>query len=220
MKLGASIWKIAMLLWPVLASSAHADGQQSSADYQFTVESIDSGGLLASSGDYTGDGSFRAGSFSTSADYAQRGGYIGQLNNLPVVLAGVNLTSTNGVNLTTNAPYIFHTNGPNLNNQIVYAIRDGQGGSASVAVAVVGMNTTGQSKNITMDRNAATLSFGGIPGYTYGVQRSTNLMKWITIWTTNAPANGLFQYTDNFSDLGGGVPSSAYYRLSWSPKPD
>ena len=219
MKSGAPIWKIAMFLWPVLASLAHAAGQQSSADYQFTVESIDSGGLLASSGDYPGDGSFGAGSFSTSADYAQRGGYTGQLNNFRSALAGINYTSTNKVKLTTNAPYIFHTNSPNLNNQIVYAIRDGQGGSASVAVAVAvaGMNVTGQSKNITMGRNAATLSFGGIPGYTYGVQRSTNLMKWITIWTTNAPANGLFQYTDNFSDLGGNVPSSAYYRLSWSP---
>ena len=134
MKLGAPIWKIAMFLWPVLASLAHAAGQQSSADYQFTVESIDSGGLLASSGDYTDDCSFGAGSFSTSADYAQRGGYIGQLNNFRSALAGINYTSPNKVNLTTNAPYIFHTNSPYLNNQIVYAVRDGQDGCASVAV--------------------------------------------------------------------------------------
>ena len=42
------------------------------------------------------------------------------------------------------------------------------------------------------------------------------LVDWVTILTTNAPANGLFNYTDNFSDLGV-VPSSAYYRLQWNP---
>ena len=62
----------------------------------------------------------------------------------------------------------------------------------------------------------ATVSFAGIPGYTYGVQRSTNLLAWVTLVTTNAPANGLFNYTDNFSDLGF-VPASAYYRLLWQP---
>jgi hypothetical protein len=42
-------------------------------------------------------------------------------------------------------------------------------------------------------------------------------VSWVVIWTTNAPARGLFQYTDNFQDLGGNIPASAYYRLVWSP---
>lgn len=50
----------------------------------------------------------------------------------------------------------------------------------------------------------------------WGMQRSTNLTTWVTILTTNAPGNGLFNYMDNFSDLGV-VPSLAYYRLQWNP---
>ena len=34
--------------------------------------------------------------------------------------------------------------------------------------------------------------------------------------TTNAPASGLFDCTDNFSDLGA-PPPYAFYRLSWAP---
>jgi hypothetical protein len=50
----------------------------------------------------------------------------------------------------------------------------------------------------------------------WGVQRSTSLTNWVTILTTNSPGNGLFNYMDNFSDLGV-VPASAYYRLQWNP---
>jgi hypothetical protein len=49
------------------------------------------------------------------------------------------------------------------------------------------------------------------------VQRSTNLTTWASILTTNAPANGGFEVTDDFSDLGFVVPASAYYRLQWNP---
>jgi hypothetical protein len=84
-----------------------------------------------------------------------------------------------------------------------------------VNIVVVTSAVTGQAQGITVIGSSATLSFAGIPAYTYGVQRSTNLTDWVTIWTTNAPGNGLFNYTDTFSDLGGVVPASAYYRLSW-----
>jgi hypothetical protein len=58
--------------------------------------------------------------------------------------------------------------------------------------------------------------FAGTPGSSYGVQRSTNLLTgWVTLWTTNAPPNGLFNYVDSFNDLGGMPPASAYYRLIW-----
>ena len=62
---------------------SHA-GWQSGADYNFGVESLDGGKYPAAGVDYKNDGSFRAGDFITSTDYAQRGGYAGQLNNAPV----------------------------------------------------------------------------------------------------------------------------------------
>jgi hypothetical protein len=128
------------------------------------------------------------------------------------------LVTTNNVHLITNATYIFYTNSPNVNDQIAYTIRDAQGESASGMISVmVVTNTTGQSQGLTVGGGTATAQFAGIPGYTYSVQRSTNLVNWVKIWTTNAPPGGLFQFTDTFSGLGEIAPSSAYYRLSWSP---
>jgi hypothetical protein len=43
------------------------------------------------------------------------------------------------------------------------------------------------------------------------VQVSTNLTNWSDVLVTNAPATGVFQFTDN------AAPSpSAYYRLMWN----
>jgi len=134
-----------------------------------------------------------------------------------VTLTGINLTTTNGVTLSTNSAYILYPNGPNVADQFSYTIGDGQGGSAIGVVNItVAANASGQAQSIMVTGSTAVLSFAGIPGYTYNVDRSTNLISWTTIETTNAPGTGLFNYTDDFSDLGG-PPSSAYYRLTWVP---
>jgi len=56
----------------------------------------------------------------------------------------------------------------------------------------------------------------GISGYPYAIQRSTNLVNWTTILTTNAPSSNAFRYQDTFSDIGA-LPASAYYRLLYNP---
>jgi autotransporter-associated beta strand protein len=135
-----------------------------------------------------------------------------------VTLAGINLVTTNNVDLTTNSAGIFYPNGPNVNDQFSYSISDGQGGTnvGLVNVAVVVMDVTGQATgSVLVSGGLATVGFAGLPGYTYNVQRSTNLTEWVTIWTTNAPDGGMFQYTDAFGDLDV-APPSAYYRLTWS----
>jgi Domain of unknown function DUF11/IPT/TIG domain len=69
---------------------------------------------------------------------------------------------------------------------------------------------------VTTSGKSATVFFAGKQGNSYNVERSTNLLTgWVVVWTTNAPPGGLFNYTDNFTDLGGIPPASAYYRLSW-----
>jgi hypothetical protein len=136
-----------------------------------------------------------------------------------VSLAGINLVTTNGVNLTTNSSYIFYTNSPNVNDLISYSIADSLGATnAGVINVVIVSSVTGQlTGSITVSGGSATVGFAGRPGYGYGVDRSTNLVDWVTVWTTNAPPNGLFNFTDTFSDLGGGPPPAAYYRLRWLP---
>ncbi len=135
-----------------------------------------------------------------------------------VSLASLNLVTTNGINLSTNSSWILYTNGPNVNDQFNYSVSDGHGGTAFGLVNILILtNVTGQATgSIAISNGMVNLSFAGIPGATYNVQRSTNLNDWLTIWTTNAPDNGLFNFTDSFSDLGA-PPPAAFYRLSWSP---
>jgi hypothetical protein len=65
---------------------------------------------------------------------------------------------------------------------------------------------------MTLTNGAVVLHFAGTPGYRYTVQRSADFLAWTDLGTTNAPANGLFQFTDN-------NPSqpAAFYRLQWNP---
>lgn len=75
----------------------------------------------------------------------------------------------------------------------------------------------GRLQGVSVSGKHPTLAFGGLSGYGYNVQRSADLVNWATIWTTNAPAGGLFNFTDTFGNLGGLPPASAYYRLSFNP---
>jgi len=251
MKANTFIWGI-VLLSLMFSVSAQAVGSQAGANYNCTTESADGGGQRTTSADYISDSSFGAGSFVASANYAQRGGFAGQLNNPPVArvttvnrnpgaglviavadlatnwsdvdgyavaLAGVNLTSTNEVQLVVNSDGIFYTNNLNLNDRFNYTIIDGQGESALGTVVVVPTTevVVGQPKSITMDGGTVTILFvGNVEGYSYKVQRTTNLLtsQWVTIGMTNAPVGGAFQFNDNFGDLGGVPPPAAFYRLS------
>jgi hypothetical protein len=69
---------------------------------------------------------------------------------------------------------------------------------------------------VTVSNGTAAVTFYGKPGLTYVTQRSTNLVDWVTIATTTVTASGVITVTDTFGDLGE-VPTSAYYRLGWSP---
>jgi hypothetical protein len=81
-------------------------------------------------------------------------------------------------------------------------------GSLGVAAGPTGVAVPGET--------SMTVSFVGVPNASYQVQRSTSLSAgWVTIGATNAPASWQFNYTDDFTDLSGVPPSSAYYRLSW-----
>jgi autotransporter-associated beta strand protein len=61
--------------------------------------------------------------------------------------------------------------------------------------------------------SGVSLRFSGQPGSSYRLERSFDLSVWKVIWTTNAPANGAFFYTDSFLDLKGQTPAAVFYRL-------
>jgi hypothetical protein len=151
-----------------------------------------------------------------------------------VELTSLDLLTTNGVNLTllntttnsdgsyviTNTAYIGYTNSLNVNDQFTYTIADGYGGTNTgiVNIVVSPFVTGAQISAPTISGGTASLTFYGIPGFTYITQRATNLVSavWVNISTNTAVTNGVFGVTDDFNDLGG-PPTSAYYRLSWTP---
>jgi adhesin/invasin len=153
----------------------------------------------------------------------------------PVTLTGFSLTSTNGasvysLNLTTNSgvitasssSFLGYVNAANVNDQISYTISDGHGNTATGLINIVVSTSPlfGQASTVVPGGPTSTVNFAGQPGYTYTIERSTNLVTgtgWVPLETTNAPAAGPFSYVDHFTDLGGTPPGSAYYRLEWIP---
>jgi hypothetical protein len=67
-----------------------------------------------------------------------------------------------------------------------------------------------------VNTNSVTLHLAGRAASTLYLERSTNLPVWLTIATNVMPANGVFDYTDDFHNLSR-APSSAFYRLRWLP---
>ena len=104
---------------------------------------------------------------------------------------------------------------PILPDQFTYTVIDGNGGtnSATVSIAIDSTPLFGQSELANTSGGTATLNFAGIPGYSYSVARTTNLVSaWTVIWTTNAPAGGVFQFIDNPAPQ-----PDAFYRLQYNP---
>ncbi len=123
-------------------------------------------------------------------------------------------TSTNGVTLSISGGYVLYSN-PNLvDDQFSYTVTDGFGGTSSAVITLtVGSSNGvgGQASGIAFTGGTASMNFAGIPGYTYNVQVSTDLVTWTTIYTTNAPVGGVFQFTDNAAPT-----PDAFYRLMWN----
>ncbi len=156
-----------------------------------------------------------------------------------VELTGVNMQSTNGVNLialnwttnldgslltTTNAfAFIGYTNSPSVADQISYSISDGQGGTNIGYVEIVIQSSVTGTNSITACNFTSpysnTVTAYGIPGYSYILERATNLSSpvWVDIQTTQAATNGVINMADQFLDLGGSKPSAAFYQLKWQP---
>jgi hypothetical protein len=76
--------------------------------------------------------------------------------------------------------------------------------SNSIPEAVFGP----EAPSINVTGGLVTVSFTGIAGYVYSVQRSTNLSNWTTVLTTNAP----LQFIE-----GNSSEPAAFYRVQYNP---
>ena len=123
--------------------------------------------------------------------------------------------STNGTPITTNAIFILFPPTNNLAETFPYRIRDNRvyrpGDTVRLAtnwITVSLTNAVGLVVPVSSSGGSLTLSFAGIPGYAYDVERSTNLTVWTAVLTTNAPTRGVWLYTDSNPPQ-----PSAYYRM-------
>lgn len=137
-------------------------------------------------------------------------------------LLTVSSTSTNGVPITFDSTNIYYPNATtNLADRLTYTVRDVRaayraGDSVRTASGFIDITiaeppgTNFNIVSISYTSGIPTIVFAGIPGYAYDVQRTTNLTPpavWTTLWTTNAPTNGLFHFTDAAPPT-----NSAFYR--------
>jgi len=123
---------------------------------------------------------------------------------------GVSATSTNGATLSTNSTYVFYlpanadpTN--NVTDRFTYTISDGLTTATGTVIVTMAPDPTNQTQNIvkteTLGDGNSRLTFAGIPGRQYYVQRATNMnapVYWQTLPNSTNPAgtNGLWTYTD------------------------
>ena len=133
-----------------------------------------------------------------------------------ISLTGINLTTTNGITLLTNNTFIYYSNYLSVADQFTYTADDGHGGSVTGAVQIASSPTGRFTSYPSGAGNPMTLNFAGRPGWTYYLERSTDLMNWTTISTNIAPASGVFEYADDFHDLSEPA-ATAFYRLRWMP---
>ena len=129
-------------------------------------------------------------------------------------LIGVSLTTTNGITLVTNNSSLLYSNYVSVADQFHYIVSDGHGGSATGTVNIAASPTGRFARDTSRNGDSILLHCVGSPGWTYYVERSINLPFWATISTNVAPANGRFDFTDDFHDLNEPA-SAAFYRLRW-----
>jgi autotransporter-associated beta strand protein len=132
--------------------------------------------------------------------------------------------STNGITLDTNSwpGSVAYYNASQVDDQFSYTVTDGFGGTNTGTITltyanVVQLTGANSISGITLGRTNL-IKAQGMPSYNYILERATNLTP--AVWSevsTNAAAttNGVINAIDDFNDLGGVPPASAYYRLKW-----
>jgi len=130
------------------------------------------------------------------------------------------LTSAQGGSVITNSGgniilYRPPTGTP-ANDSFSYTVADGVN-SATATVTITFASATGPQLTPTLNgSNNPIVSFHGIPGYSYHIQRATTLSPsdWTPVQAVSLPSNGDGSYS--WTDTGVTVPpATVYYRLSY-----
>ncbi|MBE0543213.1 MAG: hypothetical protein IH623_17860 [Verrucomicrobia bacterium] len=137
----------------------------------------------------------------------------------PITFVGVSATSSNGLALATNATQILVPANA-VADGFSYIIADTHGVTA-IGTATISIITNITSRGVALNRapdGLATISFTGVPWYSYEVQRATNgtFTGTLQTWPVQAWADGSILIQDDFTDLAS-KPPQAFYRLRYNP---
>ena len=126
----------------------------------------------------------------------------------PLILLSFDQATTNGVTLSTDNTYIYYSNNVTVADRFTFTVGDGHGGSSTGVVNIAPSMNAQFVSHPNVNGNSVQVSFSGLAGATYYLERSTNLTVWQTISTNVMPSNGLLDFVDDFHDLNA-PPSSA-----------
>ena len=118
----------------------------------------------------------------------------------PLTISAVSSPTANGAIVTTDGSSLTYSNGNVGADSFTYTVSDGRGGTATATVSVSVADSGGASLNIVSSShvgNTMTVTFAGIPGYTYVVETTTDSLptqSWWPISTNTADTNGLWQF--------------------------
>jgi len=127
----------------------------------------------------------------------------------------VSPNSTNGATVTLSSTNVTYTPAANFTgiDLITYTIEDDWGGTATASVVVKVLSPTEASLNLfgppAISPDGTKMRFAGIPGRTYTVERSTDLVTWTAIGAYTAPGTGTTEFTDSSP-----VEGQSYYRTA------
>ncbi|HWY78144.1 MAG TPA: cadherin-like domain-containing protein, partial [Verrucomicrobiae bacterium] len=131
----------------------------------------------------------------------------------PLTITGVSPNSTNGgtVVFGTNTVTYTPVSGYIGADRFTYTVGDGQGGFALASVLIRVLQTnrpSGDLLPISKGPGGVTVSFAGIPGLTYTLQRAPTVAgPWTAIAAISVDESGIGAYVDSSP-----LPDDAYYR--------
>ena len=133
-----------------------------------------------------------------------------------LTVSAVSATSTNGGTVTLSDTAIIYTPAADFvgTDLFTYTVSDGKGGlgSASIVVQVMSENDPALHRigSLTVTPSGVTISFAGIPGYSYSVERAATIAgPWTVIGSFTVPDGGIAYYTDTQP-----LPGQGFYRTS------
>lgn len=130
----------------------------------------------------------------------------------PIQVSAVSATSTNGGSVTLTSSNVIYTPLPAFSgiDRFTYTVSDNRGGSATAHVEVYvasGSLPPPNQVSLALTPQGYLVRFAGIPGHTYQLQRSSDLVAWTTLASVVAPLHGILEFEDTNPPM-----PSAFYR--------